>query len=63
MDELTERLVELEIRYTHQNRMIEELNEELTAANERIDRLTREVAGLRDMLGSLGPDLLESPDE
>jgi uncharacterized coiled-coil protein SlyX len=33
MDELTERIVALEIRYTHQASLLEELNVELTLAN------------------------------
>jgi SlyX protein len=63
MDELTARIIELEIRYTHQNQLIEELNSELTTANSRIDRLEREVGALREMLGSMGPELTQSPDE
>jgi len=63
MNELTERIVELEIRYTHQNQLIEELNSELTVSNNRIDRLEREVGALREMLGSMGPELTQSPDE
>jgi SlyX protein len=63
MDELTARIIELEIRYTHQNQLIEELNSELTTANNRIDRLEREVGALREMLGSMGPELTQSPDE
>jgi len=63
MDELTERIVELEIRFTHQNHLVEELNVELTAANNRINRLEREVGALREMLGSMGPELTQSPDE
>ena len=63
MDELTARIVELEIRYAHQNQLIEELNVELTASNNRIDRLERELGSLREMLGSMGPELTESPDE
>lgn len=63
MDEMTSRIVELEIRYAHQNNLVEELNVELTAANTRIDRLEREVKALRDMIGSLGPELIQSPDE
>ena len=63
MDELTARIIELEIRYTHQNQLIEELNSELTTANNRIDRLEREVGALREMLGSMGPELTHSPDE
>lgn len=63
MNELTERIIELEIRYTHQNQLIEELNSELTVSNNRIDRLEREVGALREMLGSMGPELTQSPDE
>jgi len=63
MNELTERIIELEIRYAHQASLVEELNVELTAANARIDQLEREVRAARDMLGTLGPELTESPDE
>ena len=63
MDELTERIVELEIRYTHQNAMVDELNTELTSANARIDRLERQVKAMHEMLGTLGPELTQSPDE
>jgi SlyX protein len=63
MDELKERVIELEIRYTHQHSMVEELNAELTSANARIDRLERQVRAMHDMLGSLGPELTQSPDE
>lgn len=63
MNELTERVVELEIRYTQQLCLVEELNVELTSANARIDRLERQVKAMHDMLGSLGPDLTQSPDE
>ena len=63
MDKLNERIVELEIRFTHQNHLVEELNTELTSANDRIDRLEREVGAMREMLGTMGPELTESPDE
>jgi SlyX protein len=63
MDELTARIMEMEIRYTHQHQLIEELNSELTVSNNRIDRLEREVVALREMLGSMGPELTRSPDE
>jgi SlyX protein len=63
MDELRERIVELEIRYTHQADLIEELNVELTHANKRIDQLEREAKVVRDMLGRLQPEMTESPDE
>lgn len=63
MNEVTERIIELEIRYAHQASQLEELNVELTAANARIDQLERECRALRAMLGTLGPELTESPDE
>ena len=63
MDELRERVIELEIRYTHQVSLVEELNIELTSANARIDRLERQVKAMHEMLGSLGPELTQSPDE
>ena len=63
MDEMNERIVELEIRYTHQLSLVEELNTELTSANARIDRLERQVMAMHEMVGTLGPELTESPDE
>lgn len=63
MDKATDRLVELEIRYTHLHSLVEELNVELTSANQRVDLLEREVKMLKDMLNNLGPELIQSPDE
>ncbi len=63
MDELTERIVELEIRYTYQANLIEELNIELTAANGRIDQLENRIRALYEMLGSIEPAPTLSPDE
>jgi SlyX protein len=63
VDELTERIVELEIRYTHQVSLVEDLNAELTSANARIDHLERKVNVLSEMIGSLGTDFTQSPDE
>jgi SlyX protein len=63
MNEFADRLMELEIRYAHQNRQVEELNEELTESNRRIALLEREVRAFREMLKSMAPDLKVSPDE
>ena len=63
MEELRERIIELEIRYAHQNSTVEELNTELTTANARIDNLERKIRAMQEMIGSLGPELTESPDE
>lgn len=64
MNDLTERLTELEIRFSHQSLLIEELNLELTAACARIDQLERSQRRLREHLMRLNPDdLTLSPDE
>ena len=62
-DELWERLDELEIRFTYQARMMEELNTVVTDCHLRLARLETENGRLRDMLKRLSPDLTPSPDE
>ncbi len=63
MDKLTGRIIELEIHYTHQASLVEELNMELTSANARIAQLERQIRALHDMLGRLEPEFTQSPDE
>lgn len=63
MDELQQRIIELEIRFTHQAQLLEELNEELVSCHQRIDQLEREPRAVRETLKGLGPELTESPDE
>jgi len=64
MEELTERLNELEIRFSHQLLLIEQLNEVVTEVSARIDQLERQQRLLRDQLLRLTPDdLTLSPDE
>ena len=63
MDELLDRITELEIRFTHQSQTIEELNAEVTESHRRIDHLEREVKRYDEMLKSMAPSLTESPDE
>lgn len=60
---LTERLDELEIRASYQERLLEELNAVVTDCNLRIDQLTRQNRQLLDMVKNLGGSLEESPDE
>ncbi len=50
MPDLANRLDELEIRYAHQSRLVDELNEVLVESNERIARLEDEVRFLRRAL-------------
>jgi uncharacterized coiled-coil protein SlyX len=63
MDELRERVGELEILFSHQALQLGELNEELVKSNRRIDRLESENRRLRDMLQAFAPDTPLSPDE
>ena len=63
MKELQDRLTELEIRFTHQARLIEELNGEIIDCHQRLSRLERENRAFQEMLQNLAPALTESPDE
>lgn len=49
---MQERIVELEIRYTHQQRMLEELSEVVLEQGRTLGRLTEELAMLRGRLAS-----------
>lgn len=60
---INERLDELEIRASYQDRLLEELNAIVTDCNLRIDQLTRQNRQLQDMVKNLGGSLEESPDE
>jgi SlyX protein len=61
--ELEERVMELEMRFTHQSRQLEELSDVLRDNAAKLALMQGQNAVLRDMLGSLGPQLEESPDE
>jgi SlyX protein len=64
MNELKDRLTELEIRFTHQAQLIEELNEVLTGACARLARLEQENRSLREQIRQATPDdFTLSPDE
>ena len=63
MENLEKRLNDLEILYSHQVQMVDELNEVVSDCNLRIDRLVKENRAMREMIGSLGPEMTESPDE
>ncbi|MCK4690400.1 MAG: SlyX family protein [Desulfuromonadales bacterium] len=63
LEELQERVTELEIRFSYQTQLIDELNEVLTDCNLRIDRLSRENQQLREIISTFSPELIESPDE
>lgn len=63
MEKLDQRLTDLEILYSHQSQLIEELNEVVADCSRRIDHLARENRSLRETLRSLAPEMTESPDE
>ena len=64
MNDLKDRLIELEIRYSHQAHLIEELNEVLTDACTRIAQLEQANRALCDQLRQMGTDdFALSPDE
>jgi SlyX protein len=63
MDKLEQRIIELEIRLTHQERLIEELNDVILTDNRRIAELEKRLLSWQKLLDSLGPELLASPDE
>jgi uncharacterized coiled-coil protein SlyX len=63
IDELTERLTELEIRYAYQVRLLDELNEVVTESGRRLNALEQENRRLRETLSRLAPEPIESPDE
>jgi len=63
MNDTDARLTELEIRITHQDRLLEELNEVVSADARRLRDLEKEVEQLRKIIETLGPELTASPDE
>lgn len=63
MENAEERLIELEIRYAHQERLVEDLNSIVAEFGRRIATLERENRSVREMLSALAPATPESPDE
>jgi uncharacterized coiled-coil protein SlyX len=55
--ELEARVTELEIQLTHQQRFVEELNQEMVSARLEVDSLRRKVEQLEQLLKALSePD-------
>lgn len=63
MEEIIQRLTDLEVHSSYQDQLIEELNQIVTECNLQVQRLIRENSSLKEMVNSLAPDLPESPDE
>ncbi len=63
MSDIEERLNELELRFMEQARQIEDLNAVVAEDGRRLARLDRENGRLREIVGRLAPEMVESPDE
>lgn len=63
MDTTEERLIELEIRHAHQERLVEDLSSIVAEFGRRIANLERDNRNFREMLSTLAPSTPESPDE
>ena len=63
MKQTEERLNELELRYMGQDKLLEELSDEVALCHKRMEELERQNRSLREMMQSLAPESLESPDE
>ena len=63
LEELQERLTELEIKFSHQSLLVEELNDVVIDCHKRMDHLAKENYRLAKMLETLAESLEESPDE
>ena len=57
------RLVELELRYTQQQELLQQLSDALWAQQRALDALRSEVGWLRSKLAALEPGLTEGPPE
>ncbi len=60
---MEERLTDLESRYMHQERTIQELLETVYRQQQELDRLQREVEELREQLQIALPSLVKRPEE
>jgi SlyX protein len=63
MENHEERVMELEIRYAHQEQIVEDLSAIVAEFGRRIAALERENRNIKEMLSALAPSTPESPDE
>jgi SlyX protein len=56
---MEKRLVDLEIRYTHLERQLEEMNAVLFAQQRAIDALEKQVVALRGRIGDMGDEAFD----
>jgi uncharacterized coiled-coil protein SlyX len=60
---MEERLTELELRFMHQEIIINDLNETVCRQEVAIARLERELGRMREQFSSLSPSINRTPDE
>jgi SlyX protein len=60
---MNERLAELEVRVTFQDKTIQELNEVVTRQHHQLDRMAKELETLKAQLTILAPSLVASKAE
>lgn len=60
---MEERLTDLEIRYTHQERTIQELSDALFRQELKLEQLQTEVRQLREQLMIVSPSMVRSPED
>jgi SlyX protein len=63
MNNIEQRLTNLEMRFTFQEETITQLDQVVAQCNLQIQQLVKENHQLRQMLRSLAPETTESPDE
>lgn len=63
MNEIVERIIDLETRFAHQELQLDELNTIVIECRDRIDRLERDNRRMSEMLAGMAPESMESPDE
>jgi len=63
MNNIEQRLTELEVRSTFQEETISQLDQVVTQCHLQIQQLVKENRQMHQMLRSLAPETAESPDE
>lgn len=60
---MDDRLTQMENRYTHQERTIQELLDTVFRQQQELDRLNREMVQLREQMTQVLPSLVERPED